>query len=264
MIFAEIGWNFLGDLSLAKKMILAAKDSKCKVVKFQLWDPKFLKPGPWDTDGRRQIYEKAYLDDQKFEDLYKFSIKNDLDCFASVFNNYDYDRLKQISNRSIKIPSPEVYDFKLIEKSLMEFENVYVSTGAMKFDELEHLKKYKSEKNFFPMHCVSIYPLDSENANFKKFNYLKENFEIVGYSGHCKGINDALFALSNGASFVEKHFTIDNKLEGRDNKFAITPAELKTLCEFENDIKKFNIDKGLDLQEKEKDVFNNYRGRWRK
>ena len=46
MIFAEIGWNFLGDLSLAKKMILAAKDSKCKVVKFQLWDPKFLKPGP--------------------------------------------------------------------------------------------------------------------------------------------------------------------------------------------------------------------------
>ena len=144
MIFAEIGWNFLGNLRLAKKMILAAKESNCKIVKFQLWDPKFLKPGPWDNDGRRQIYEKAYLDNSKFEELYSFSIENGLDCFASVFNNEDYERLKKISNKSIKIPSPEVYDFKLIEKSLDEFENVYVSTGAMKFSELELLKKYKS------------------------------------------------------------------------------------------------------------------------
>ena len=263
MIFAEIGWNFLGDLSLAKKMILAAKKSNCKVVKFQLWDPKFLKPGPWDTDGRREIYEKAYLDNEKYEELYHFSIKNDLECFASVFNNHDYDRLKKISNKSIKIPSPEVYDFELIEKSLKEFEQVYVSTGAMKFHELELLKKYKSEKNFIPLHCVSIYPLKEKNANFHKFEYLKDNFDKVGYSGHCKGIADALFALANNAFCVEKHFTIDNNLDGRDNKFAITPDELNYLCKFENDIKEFKINLGLDLQEDEKEVFQNYRGRWR-
>ena len=52
-------------------------------------------------------------------------------------------------------------------------------------------------------------------------------------------------------------------MEGRDNKFAITTEELKKLCDFENDIKNFNIDMGLDLQDKEKDVFKNYRGRWR-
>lgn len=263
MIFAEIGWNFLGNLRLAKKMILAAKESNCKIVKFQLWDPKFLKPGPWDNDGRRQIYEKAYLDNSKFEELYSFSIENGLDCFASVFNNEDYERLKKISNKSIKIPSPEVYDFKLIEKSLDEFENVYVSTGAMKFSELELLKKYKSEKNFIPLHCVSIYPLEEKNANFHKFEYLKENFDKVGYSGHCKGIGDALFALANNAFCVEKHFTIDNNLEGRDNKFAINPEELKFLCKFALDINKFNINLGLDLQDGELEVFKNYRGRWR-
>ena len=48
MIIAEIGWNFLGDISLAKKMIKSAFEQGCKFVKFQLWDPKFLKPGPWD------------------------------------------------------------------------------------------------------------------------------------------------------------------------------------------------------------------------
>ena len=60
MIIAEIGWNFLGDMSLAKKMIDYAKDAKCKYIKFQLWDPKYLKPGEWDNDGRREIYNKAY------------------------------------------------------------------------------------------------------------------------------------------------------------------------------------------------------------
>ena len=62
---------------------------------------------------------------------------------------------------------------------------------------------------------------------------------------------------------MEKHFTIDNDLEGRDNKFAITPEELKILCKYYEDVVKFKINLGLDLQENEKDVFDNYRGRWR-
>ena len=61
MIISEIGWNFLGNLELAKKMIDASILSGCKFVKFQLWDPKNLKKGPWDNDGRREIYEKAFL-----------------------------------------------------------------------------------------------------------------------------------------------------------------------------------------------------------
>ena len=126
MIIAEIGWNFLGNLKLAKKMILAAKTSNCKIVKFQLWDPKNLKPGPWDKDGRREIYQKAFLNDEKYKEIFEYCVSQGLDCFASVFNMNDFDRLKRISNKYIKIPSPEVYDFKLIEKSLNSFQTVYV------------------------------------------------------------------------------------------------------------------------------------------
>ena len=42
MIIAEIGWNFLGNLDLAKKMVDEAKNAGCKDIKFQLWDPKYL------------------------------------------------------------------------------------------------------------------------------------------------------------------------------------------------------------------------------
>ena len=37
ILVAEIGWNFLGDISLAKKMILEAKKSGADAVKFQIW-----------------------------------------------------------------------------------------------------------------------------------------------------------------------------------------------------------------------------------
>ena len=83
MIIAEIGWNFLGDLDLAKKMIDQVSDAGCKHVKFQLWDPKNLKNGPWDTDGRREIYNKAYLSEDKYRILYEYS-KNMLEMIKNT------------------------------------------------------------------------------------------------------------------------------------------------------------------------------------
>lgn len=264
MIISEIGWNFLGDLSLAKKMIKSSKEAGCKNVKFQLWNPNNLVAGAWDKDGRRQIYEKAYLDKNKYCELYEYSKSLEMDCFASIFDEKSYEILKSVSQKLVKIPSVEAHDLDLIKKSLKDFEKVIVSTGALKKKELENLLQFKNENNFFILHCVSSYPLDYKNSNFEKFFYLKDNFKNVGYSGHAIGINDAIFALSHGAKVVEKHFTIDNNLEGRDNKFAILPQELKLICDFEKDIKNMEIKHGLDLQVNENEVYKSYRGRFRK
>ena len=264
MIISEIGWNFLGDLDLAKKMILSSKEAGCKIVKFQLWNPRNLVAGEWDNDGRREIYEKAYLNESKYLDLFNFSKSLNLDCFASIFDKKSYEILKSVSKKYIKIPSVEAYDLDLIKKSLNDFEKVIVSTGALKEDELNNLLQFKNLDNFYILHCVSSYPLDYKNCNFEKFFYLKKNFKNVGYSGHARGVNDAIFALSNGAKIVEKHFTIDNNLEGRDNKFAILPNELKFICDFEKDVKNMEKQYGLGLQKSEVDVYENYRGRFKK
>ena len=60
-LIAEIGWNHMGDMVLAKDMITAAKESGADFAKFQTFDIKRLKSGPWDTDGRVEIYKKAQL-----------------------------------------------------------------------------------------------------------------------------------------------------------------------------------------------------------
>ena len=67
-----------------------------------------------------------------------------------------------------------------------------------------------------------------------------------------------------GAKIIEKHFTINNKLPGRDNLNAILPKELNFLNSFRNSYEKMSINKGLGLQKCEKEVFKNYRGRWSK
>ncbi len=264
MIIAEIGWNFLGDINLAKTMIASAKESGCEYIKFQLWDPKTLKKGPWDEDGRREIYNKAFLNDDQYKDLYEYSKSLKIDCFASVFSDNEFHRLLNVSNKIIKIPSMEAWDDDLISKSIQNFELVIISTGAMKKNELENLRKYSDQTNVVVLHCVSSYPLDYKNFNYEKFSFIKNNFKRFGYSGHCDGIEDAIFALSNDAEVVEKHFTTDRNLEGRDNKFAIMPDELRFICDYQKKTKEMKISNGLDLQEFEQDVYKNYRSRWRK
>lgn len=263
-LIAEIGWNFLGNLNLAKKMIDEAKKSGADLVKFQLWNPKNLKKGDWDKDGRREIYEKAFLNKQKFKTLYDYSKKKKIKCFASIFSKTELENYLSVTNDLIKIPSHEAYNLNLIKECIKKFKLVLISCGCLTFNELKKLIKLTRFKNVILMHCVSSYPLTSKNCNFKKFDYLKKFSNRVGYSGHYQGIDDALFAIEKKALIIEKHFTINHKLPGRDNKFALLPKDFKFLSNYILTRKYFEVDKGLDIQKCEKDIYKNYRGRWQK
>ena len=71
-----------------EKMISAAKTSGANIVKFQYWDPKYLKDGPWDSDGRREIYNKAALTPEKVIELKEISESIGCIFLISVFWDY--------------------------------------------------------------------------------------------------------------------------------------------------------------------------------
>ena len=77
-------------------------------------------------------------------------------------------------------------------------------------------------------------------------------------------VDDAIAAISNNAAYIETHFTIDKKLPGRDNKFAILPEQMKFICDFRDKFLKMREFQGLDFQEVEQSVFAEARGRWSK
>ena len=269
ILVAEIGWNFIGNLKLAKKMVLAAKKSGADAVKFQIWDPVNLKKGPWDKDGRREIYEKAFLNKKKYISLKRYSKNISIKCFASAFNIDGLKILKEVKDTWVKIPSHEAYNIKLIEFAIKNFKKIIISAGCLNKNELNKLIKFvNSKKNYKKktclLHCVSSYPLKPENCNFEKFYFLKKKFDNVGYSGHLQGIEDAMYALFNNAKIIEKHFTINNKLPGRDNKFALNQKQFSELNKLRLLYKDFNKSHGLGLQKCEVDIYKNYRARWLK
>lgn len=261
-IIAEIGWNHMGDMNLAKEMIKAAAGSGADYVKFQTWSEKNLKSGPWDHDGRREIYKKAELSEKNH--YYLLSICKDckVGFLTSVFNVNSLEFLKDLGLKMIKIPSHEVYNKELIKKSDQYFEKVIVSTGAAKWDEIKAIPTLIDKKKLILMHCVSSYPCSAEDVNLPRISSLKELSNEVGYSGHFPGIDDAMASMSFGISYIEKHFTTDQNLPGRDNKYAILPDDLKYLTQYRNNFELMIQDKGLNLQKSEEDTYHNYRNRW--
>ena len=263
-IIAEVGWNHLGDMKLAREMIDAASNAGADYCKFQTWSVKNLKPGPWDKDGRREIYQKAELTYEKHIELKEYCDNRNIKFLTTIFNINDLEFLKKLIPDIIKIGSPEAYNLELIAECLNNFKNVIVSTGATKWEEINQYKKLNNLNKLILLHCVSAYPCKPENINIPRMNKLREITNCVGYSGHFDGIDDAIIAICNNAEFVEKHFTIDKSLPGRDNQFALMPNQLKKICEFRDNFKKMNKFKGLDFQNIEEDVVNGARGRWKK
>lgn len=67
-----------------------------------------------------------------------------------------------------------------------------------------------------------------------------------GYSDHTSGIETPVAAVALGAEVIEKHFTLDNKMEGPDHRASLEPEELKAMA---NSIR--NIEKSLGTGIKE-------------
>ena len=263
-IIAEIGWNHMGDMDLAKKMIVAAHKAGADFAKFQTWSVKNLKPGPWDIDGRLEIYKKAELTKEKHNLLKNYCDEIGIGFLTSVFNVNDVGWLSELNREIIKVPSHEIYNKELIQNLDGKFDIILLSTGAASWAEIEEIPDLIKKSQIVLMHCVSAYPCEAKNINLPRIDDLRILSKKVGYSGHMPEINDAIAAMEYGVEFIEKHFTIDKSLPGRDNEFAILPSDLALICEYRDKYEDMKIYHGKEAQDIESDIIENYRGRWSK
>ena len=230
-IIAEIGWNHMGSIEIAKKMIKQAKLNGADFVKTQVFDVKYLSRGPWDNDGRKEIYRKAQINESKYRILNNYSKKIGINFFASIVNRVGADMIKKIDNSIIKIPSANNRNYSLIKYCLKNFKKVIVSLGALKFDEVKFISKLNKNKLIL-LHCVSTYPCEFEEINLHKIKKIQSIHKYVGFSDHTKDIYASVLSLKYKPIYIEKHFTIDKKLPGRDNKLSILPQDLKRLRKY--------------------------------
>lgn len=262
IVIAEIGWNWMGDLDLAKAMIIAAHDAGATYAKFQTWSVSRLKPGPWDNDGRREIYEKAELTEEKHIEIIKICKEVGIIFLSSVFSIPDAELLVKLGVQEVKIPSFESRNKELIEYCNDNFNQIYMSTGTSTLSEINDSLPIQIKSNFCLLHCVSSYPGSYESGNLVKMKRLKILGYPIGYSDHIMGVESAKIAIGEGAMVIEKHFTIDRNLPGRDNKFAILPDDLRDLTEYINNREKMLSLNCSDIHPTELDSREIYTGRF--
>ncbi len=254
----------MGDPVLAAEMISAASEAGAHVAKFQYWDPSLLKSGDWDNDGRREIYNKAALDLEKINKLEELCESSGCEFLISVFGTKGAELISRQGQGKVKIPSHETTNVKLLEFASNTFNYIYFSAGASTTSEIKHAVSVLKGGNaeFSLLHCVSSYPVKDEFSNLGRLNWLKQFGVPVGLSDHTQSTLVPAISVGLGAEIIEKHFTIDKNLPGRDNKFALNADEFKIMTESIKVAEVSIIDRGLDFQEIENDTVNNYRGRW--
>jgi N-acetylneuraminate synthase len=89
---------------------------------------------------------------------------------------------------------------------------------------------------------VLSYPTKNENANLLRIKNLKRIFPefVIGYSDHTlpdETMTILTTAFLFGAEIIEKHFTLDKKLQGNDHYHAMDPEDL---AKFQRNIETLN------------------------
>ena len=172
-VIAEIGWNHMGDMELAKKMIDAAHQGGASYAKFQTWSCSRLKNGPWDNDGRTEIYKKAELSSENHIELISYCEKVGISFLSSAFSVPDAKLLVRLGCEKVKIPSFEVANIELLDYCNANFKETIVSTGTATIEEIKLATSRFNKSDLVLMHCVSSYPCNYEIANLPRITDIK-------------------------------------------------------------------------------------------
>jgi len=202
-IIAEIHPQFHGDMAIAQTMMLQAKLGGADAVKVQLYDPMVFgdKTRDYVTISKAEFKEmKQYADDLGIH------------LFASIFTRDRIEWCEDVDMQYYKLASITVRDDpKLCEEIIALSKPTLISLGMWDWEK-QGLPFKGDQLTYF--YCVSKYPtklLELQMPIFRPDQFL-------GYSDHTIGLAACLYAISRGATYIEKHFTL--------NKAAYFPTEM--------------------------------------
>jgi sialic acid synthase SpsE len=242
-IIAEAGINHDGKFGQAIELINVAANAGCDAIKFQLFKAKEMyipNPGEYLTASgeKTNIYnlvEKMELPKNWIPNLITHSKSQGLEFLCTTCDIDSTNILDNLGMKMFKLSSYDLTHLPLIKHAAKKGKPIIFSTAAGTISEVdEAYESILSQGNhkIAIMHCVGQYPASPENSNLKIIKTLKYVFPdaIIGFSDHSQETKTVPCAAINlGAKILEKHITIDKKLDGPDHCFALDPDELKEM-----------------------------------
>jgi N,N'-diacetyllegionaminate synthase len=243
-LVAEIGLNHNGDLKLARSTIDAAVEAGADSVKFQNYQTEdFLSDRSltyeYTSQGRRVVepqydmFKRCELDRRALEKVHAYCAERGIVCHSTPTSTRGIQDLLDVKSPVLKNGSDYLTHLPLIRAMGESGLPTVLSTGMATLAEIDDaVRAFRATGNeqLILLHCTSSYPTPAADVHLRKLPALWAAFGCpVGFSDHTEGNVAALGAVTLGACWIEKHFTLDKDLPGPDHRFSADPHEFKSL-----------------------------------
>ncbi len=246
-VIAEIGINHNGSLDVAKKLIDGAALAGCDAVKFQKRTPEICVPrDQWeierDTPWGRMTYidyrHKVEFTKEDYADIDSYCKAKGLDWTASCWDEEAVDFIEQFNPPFYKAASASLTDLDLLKKKKGTGRPLMISTGMSSMEEIQAAVDAIGTDNLLIAHSTSTYPCPVGELNLRMINTLKGLYPDcpIGYSGHEVGLSTTWAAVTIGATFVERHITLDRAMWGSDQAASVEVGGMMRLVSNIRDI----------------------------
>ncbi len=250
-VIAEIGCNHKGEMEIAREMIMtAAMFCKVDVVKFQkrcskelLTKEQYNAPHPnpmhayGDTYGAHREFLEFDLDQHR--QLLKWCDEFGIEYSTSVWDVTSAKEITELQPGLIKIPSACNLHWEMLEYLCKNYTGeIHLSLGMTTHAEEDQIVEFfqarDRAKDLVLYSCTSGYPVAFEDICLLEITRLKEKFDgkvkAIGFSGHHLGIAADVAAMTIGAEWVERHFTLDRTWKGTDHSASLEPDGMRKLA----------------------------------
>jgi sialic acid synthase SpsE len=238
-IIAEIGINHNGDIEIAKQLMDVAVETGCDAVKFQKRTPEICVPEeqksipretPWGTMTYFDYKKRIEFEQPEFEQIDAYAKKIGIDWFASPWDVPSVDFLEDFNVPCQKIASACLTDSELLTAVNKTETTTILSTGMSSIEEIDNAVSLLNNVPLAIAQATSTYPAEASELNLRAIQSFAEKYKVpVGYSGHERGLQVTIAAVALGATFVERHITLDRSMWGTDHSASLEPEGLKKL-----------------------------------
>lgn len=269
-LIAEVGCNHKGDMQIAKEMIdIAARTCRVDAVKFQKRSNRELlsqaeyntpHPVPGNAYGRTYGEHREFLEFsvEQHAELKSYCESEGVIYSTSVWDLTSARQIAELRPDFIKIPSASNLNFDLQGWLCRNYSGeIHVSTGMTTLAEIERIVAFFEAEgraqDVVLYACTSGYPVAFEDLCLMEVKRLCDLYaprvKTIGFSGHHLGIAADIAAMTLGATWVERHFTLDRTWKGTDHAASLEPDGLRRLKRDLNNVAKA-------LQFKHKDILD--------
>lgn len=246
-VVAEIGINHNGSLELAKKLIDGAALAGANAVKFQKRTPELCVPPnqrnierdtPWGRMTYLEYRHRIELSEADYREIDRHCKKLGIYWFASCWDEPSVDMIEAFDPPCYKAASASLTDLDLLKKMKSTGKPLMISTGMSTQQQIEEAVDAVGTDDLLIAHSTSAYPCPIEALNLRMVQTLLDKYPScpIGYSGHETGLAPTEAAVALGATFVERHVTLDRAMWGTDQAASVEMVGLDRLVRNIRDI----------------------------